>query len=59
MESEEDKERRGASSSPGLDAKDYAAIVLAMAETTLLPLILLAIVLTVFGIAVSVLFFGH
>jgi hypothetical protein len=40
-----------------LQAKDYVALMIAMAETTLLPLILLAIVLAILGISISILLF--
>jgi len=54
---EEERNKR-ASTSPSVDLslKDYVAFAIALAETTLLPFILLAIVVAIVGILMSMLF---
>jgi hypothetical protein len=39
-----------------LDSRDYVAFAIALAETTLLPFILLAIVVAIVGVLISMLF---
>jgi len=57
MKEEGDRENRYESGSVDLELKDYVALVIAMAETTMLPLILLAIVLAVVGVTFSMILF--
>jgi len=57
MKGERDRESQYESGPVDLELKDYVALLIAMAETTMLPLILLAIVLAVVGVTVSVIFF--
>lgn len=49
-----DKEQNSADQNDKLSAKDYVALAIAMSETTMLPLILLAIVLAVLGLTISI-----
>lgn len=57
MKGERDRESQYESGPVDLELKDYVALLIAMAETTMLPLILLAIVLAVVGVTVSVILF--
>jgi hypothetical protein len=57
MKGEKDRESQYESGPADLELKDYVALLIAMAETTMLPLILLAIVLAVVGVTVSVILF--
>jgi hypothetical protein len=52
---DDDKEQRSAEQN--LNAKDYVALAIAMAESVLLPQILLIIVLAALGIFISILLF--
>jgi hypothetical protein len=57
MKGERDRENQYESNPVDLELKDYVALLIAMAETTMLPLILLVIVLAVVGVTVSVILF--
>jgi len=57
MKEEGDRENQYESGPVDLELKDYAALLIAMAETTMLPLILLAIVLAVVGVTFSMILF--
>ena len=54
---DEDRERNRGAENVDLDAKDYVALAIAMAETTMLPQILLVIVLAAIGLFISILLF--
>ena len=53
----DDREHNRADENIDLDAKDYVALAIAMAETTMLPQILLVIVLIAIGLIISLLLF--
>jgi hypothetical protein len=55
-EEKDDRKMNPTDRSVDLDAKDYVALTIAMAETTMLPLILLAFVLAAVGIIISTIF---
>jgi hypothetical protein len=57
MKRERDRDNHYESDQVDLELKDYVALVIAMAETTMLPLVLLALVLAVVGVTVSILLF--
>jgi hypothetical protein len=57
MKEEGDRENQYESGPVDLELKDYVALLIAMAETTMLPLILLAIVLAVVGVTFSMILF--
>jgi hypothetical protein len=57
MKGERGRENQYESNPVDLELKDYVALLIAMAETTMLPLILLVIVLAVVGVTVSVILF--
>lgn len=51
------REHNRADENVNLDAKDYVALTIAMAETTMLPQILLVLVLAALGLFISILLF--
>jgi hypothetical protein len=57
MKGEKDREDHYESGPVDLELKDYVALLIAMAETTMLPLVLLVIVLAVVGVTVSIILF--
>jgi hypothetical protein len=54
---DDEEEQNLADQNINLDAKDYVAIAIAMAETTMLPQILLVLVLAALGLFISILLF--
>lgn len=57
MSIREDNDKEQRSADQNLDAKDYVALIIAMAESVLLPQILLVLVLAALGLFISFLLF--
>ncbi|MGP8069750.1 MAG: hypothetical protein ACLP5V_07650 [Candidatus Bathyarchaeia archaeon] len=51
------REQNPADQNVNLDAKDYVALAIAMAETTMLPMIFLIVVLAAVGLFISIFLF--